>query len=203
MGGTLTVTSEGRDRGSCFTFTIPLHERSVRSSVPRSSLEAGVMDTPYSAVPNGGAAEAAAALPCSALASPASSSSPSSSSASPSEEVHANGSRPPLRVLVAEDDGLCAALMRKILVRLQVDGTLVSDGAAAVAAYQQGARPCEGARITRCRGLTRMPACHPQLRSPLMSSSWTCSACPAPAVSCTACHRVLTLAPLRLRAACL
>ena len=102
MGGTLTVTSEGRDRGSCFTFTIPLHERSVRSSVPRSSVEASMPDTRCSAVPNGGARP------------------------------------PPLRVLVAEDDGLCAALMRKILVRLQVDGTLVSDGAAAVAAYQQG-----------------------------------------------------------------
>ena len=143
MGGTLTVTSEGRDRGSCFTFTIPLHERSVRSSVPRSSVEASMPDTLCSAVPNGGAAGSAAALPCAALAPPTllASSPPSSLSSSPSEVVHENGARPPLlRVLVAEDDGLCAALMRKILVRLQVDGTLVSDGAAAVAAYQQGAR---------------------------------------------------------------
>jgi len=63
--------------------------------------------------------------------------------AAPSPRQADDGPPRALRVLVAEDDKLCAALMRKILVRLRVAGTIVGDGAAAVAAYSshQGALP--------------------------------------------------------------
>jgi hypothetical protein len=44
-----------------------------------------------------------------------------------------------VNVLVAEDDALCQAVMRKILGRLGVRFTLVGNGAAAVAAYKEGA----------------------------------------------------------------
>lgn len=61
--------------------------------------------------------------------------------AAPSPRHADDGPPRALRVLVAEDDKLCTALMRKILVRLRVAGTIVGDGAAAVAAYSshQGA----------------------------------------------------------------
>ncbi len=49
-------------------------------------------------------------------------------------------SPPNVSVLVAEDDALCQAVMRKILGRLGVRFTIVGNGAAAVAAYKEGAR---------------------------------------------------------------
>jgi hypothetical protein len=48
-------------------------------------------------------------------------------------------SPPNVSVLVAEDDALCQAVMRKILGRLGVRFTIVGNGAAAVAAYKEGA----------------------------------------------------------------
>jgi CheY-like chemotaxis protein len=41
--------------------------------------------------------------------------------------------------MVAEDDKLCASLMQKVLARLLVAGTVVSNGVEAVALYEQGA----------------------------------------------------------------
>jgi hypothetical protein len=46
------------------------------------------------------------------------------------------------KILVAEDDALSQAVMRKVLGRLNLRFTMVGDGAAAVEAYRHGAPPC-------------------------------------------------------------
>ena len=112
MDGTLSAESGGRNRGTTFTFSIPLV---VPESPPSSP------DTPLAPPPELGAAKRPGLLP-------------------PSPPARGSDSPPqPLRVLVAEDDPLCAAVMRKILERLNVAGTIVGDGAAAVSAYSDGA----------------------------------------------------------------
>jgi hypothetical protein len=54
-------------------------------------------------------------------------------------------------ILVAEDDALSQAVMRKVLSRLGLRFTLVGDGAAAVEAYRRGAcrRPAVGPFVAR------------------------------------------------------
>ena len=111
MDGTLSAESGGLNRGTTFTFAIPRLEPATPPPSP---------DTPLAPPPERGAAPAQPLPP----------SPPSSGSDSP---------RSPLRVLVAEDDPLCAAVMRKILERLRVAGTIVGDGVAAVDAYTNGA----------------------------------------------------------------
>ncbi len=46
------------------------------------------------------------------------------------------------KILVAEDDALSQAVMRKVLGRLNLRFTMVGDGSAAVEAYRHGAPPC-------------------------------------------------------------
>ena len=115
MRGVLTVRSEGRDRGSTFTCTIPLRVPEVPSDAAANGELQSVVVAPSATAASGSAQ-------LTPLASPAA----------------ASGSLRAPRVLVAEDDSLCAALMQKILARLQVAGTIVSDGAAAVSAYKRG-----------------------------------------------------------------
>jgi|LakMenEpi03Aug12_release.lakeMendotaPanAssembly.Ray.scaffolds.fasta_scaffold1778883_1 hypothetical protein len=109
MDGTLSAESEGLHRGTTFTFAIPLIEQASPPSSPDSPL----------------VLNASRARP-----TPTPSPPPSSASETPSK---------PLRVLVAEDDLLCAAVLRKMLERLSVTGTIVGDGVAAVSAYTNGA----------------------------------------------------------------
>jgi hypothetical protein len=116
MGGTLTAASDGRNRGTTISFAIPLLQQ---EDAPPGSSAAATEHAPRlsSAVP--------------AVENSAAGASLARDSAAP---------RVPLRVLVAEDDPLCAAVMRKMLERIGgIAGTIVGDGVAAVAAYERGA----------------------------------------------------------------
>ena len=114
MGGTLTATSEGRDRGTTFTFAIPLLEQdagapgSLTAAQRTPSLKRDTASCGHSA-------------------------------SAPEPDAQAASAAATVRVLVAEDDALCTAVMRKVLERLHVAGTIVGDGEAAVEAYKNGA----------------------------------------------------------------
>jgi hypothetical protein len=126
MGGTLTAASDGRNRGTTISFAIPLLQQegappgpSATATEHAPSLSSAAPTAENSVT--GGASLALLQLPF-----------PARDSAAP---------RVPLRVLVAEDDPLCAAVMRKMLERIGgIAGTMiVGDGVAAVAAYERGA----------------------------------------------------------------
>jgi CheY-like chemotaxis protein len=138
MGGELTAASEGLGKGATMTFSIPLRTPAldVEHAVPPAVSAA--MEHEYVAA---GALPPAEVEPLPPLdAQPACSrSSPSPSPPSspsalllPLQLRHAN-------VLVAEDDLLSQAVMRKVLQRLGLRFTLVENGAAAVEAYRNGA----------------------------------------------------------------
>jgi CheY-like chemotaxis protein len=204
MGGALTAASAGRDMGTTFTFTIPLLEDVSEAGLAAggaarylSSDDIGARSASTSAatiIANGSSAASLASLeeqqaqqaPRAHAQPPA----PFVMTTSAAGGMAADGGQQQraLRVMVAEDDRLCASLMHKILLRLQVDGTVVGDGAAAVAMYEQhGAAACPHT-CTHLDGLARQSMCvltlclhrllvHLQrtLRR-LTSSSWTCSA---------------------------
>ena len=127
MEGTLSAESGGLDQGTTFTFAIPLIEQESPSTPDMAPpLHSALRKPSFSEL---GAASRVGPPPPSPQPSSASSDSPDSPC-------------PPLRVLVAEDDPLCAAVMRKILERLRVAGTIVGDGLAAVNAHKTGALLC-------------------------------------------------------------
>ena len=109
LGGDLTASSDGLGKGCTLTFTVPLIE-------------------PAEAVP---------AEPPPPPLSPPLASSPPSPDSSPAAATAGGGEG--VSVLVAEDDPLSQAVMRKVLSRLGLRCTLVGDGSAAVEAYTRGA----------------------------------------------------------------
>jgi hypothetical protein len=118
MGGTLSASSGGRNRGATISFTIPL----LQQECAASSSSASPPQHRASRISAAAVAAAAALAGAPGAATPP---------------------RGPMRVLVAEDDPLCAAVMRKMLERLGgVAATIVGDGVAAVAAYERGASLC-------------------------------------------------------------
>jgi hypothetical protein len=130
MGGTLTAASGGRNCGATISFAIPLLQQ--ESAPPGSSSAAAAMlQAPH--------VSAAAAAPA-AREDSAAGASQALQRPTAARDDDDNAPRAPLRVLVAEDDALCAAVMRKMLERLGgIAGTIVGDGVAAVAAYECGA----------------------------------------------------------------
>jgi CheY-like chemotaxis protein len=157
MGGALTATSAGRDMGTTFTFTIPLLEDTSEAGVAAGAAarylsaddigaDANVTAASAGADANGGSAASLHAPLEEQQAPPAHAQQPAPSvmitTTGGGAAAAGGGQQRPLRVMVAEDDRLCASLMHKILARLQVDGTVVGDGAAAVAMYQQHGASC-------------------------------------------------------------
>jgi hypothetical protein len=124
MGGDLTAASEGLGRGCVLTFTVPLLEPpGDDAQLPCRSPPAAELAPPETRPPS----------PSLPLPPP----SPALSSASPpASPAQAGGGA---NILVAEDDALSQAVMRKLLARLGLRFTLVGDGAAAVDAYTHGA----------------------------------------------------------------
>jgi hypothetical protein len=170
MGGDLTAASEGMGKGTTMTFTIPLcvpPEDVVVSSgaavdaadapldgawalaLPESAASRGISNDSALAQQDavavaGGTADGvpAFAAPLAAFRPPPLLP-PPSPTASPTPPITPTSSLPSpsaAHILVAEDDALSQAVMRKVLSRLGLRLTLVGDGAAAVEAYRRGAQ---------------------------------------------------------------
>ena len=141
MGGDLTATSEGLGRGTVMTFSIPLCVPAPGDAAAAAEGEAWSGEiTPQRAEAHGAAASAPPSPP-----SPLQMSSPPpspSSSLSPPPSPSPPGAAPgAANVLVAEDDALSQAVMRKLLRALRLRFAVVSNGAEAVEAFKQGAPP--------------------------------------------------------------
>ena len=143
MGGDLTAQSEGKGKGTTLTFTIPLcmprggrpssvAAASEPEALPEAALppESRTVDGSSPVGVPGSRADAHEDAAATAVPpSPASASStPPSPLPTPTEP----------NILVAEDDMLSQTVMRKVLNRLALRHTIVSDGAAAVEAYKHG-----------------------------------------------------------------
>jgi hypothetical protein len=132
LGGDLTAASEGLGAGCSLTFTVPL-------CVPPPGDAAAAALPALLPVPHQNG-KLLGSPPAEALELPETQSPPSpASSASPPASVSSAAGA--ANILVAEDDLLSQAVMRKVLSRLGLRFTLVGDGAAAVEAYAQGAVP--------------------------------------------------------------
>jgi CheY-like chemotaxis protein len=135
MGGELTAASDGLGKGATMTFSIPLRTPAldVEHAVPPAVSAA--MEHEYVA--------AGALPPAEVELLPPLDAQPASSRSSPSPPCSPSALLPPqlrqANVLVAEDDLLSQAVMRKVLQRLGLRFTLVENGAAAVEAYRNGA----------------------------------------------------------------
>lgn len=137
LGGDLTATSEGLGKGCTLTFTVPL---CVPTGEPQLAGGPAAEDMPAEPPP----------LPLPSL--PA--------AVPPAEPPHLSPEAGGVSVLVAEDDKLSQAVMRKVMSRLGLRLTLVGDGAAAVEAYTRGAFACFAessafvlTHVSRCRAL--------------------------------------------------
>ncbi len=111
LGGDLTATSEGLGKGCTLTFTVPLCVATGEQLAEGPATEDMPAEPPPLPLP------------------------PLPASLPPAEPPEAGG----VSVLVAEDDKLSQAVMRKVMSRLGLRLTLVGDGAAAVEAYKRGA----------------------------------------------------------------
>ena len=111
--------------GTTLTFTIPLLTPPPGSEITTGASMAGAAAAP----------PWAAALPDVSEAVPPASPVPPSPSSAPQSPVQEGG----LHVLVAEDDALSQAVMRKVLGRMGLRHTIVANGATAVEAYRAGA----------------------------------------------------------------
>jgi CheY-like chemotaxis protein len=171
MGGDLLAASEGLGKGVTLTFIIPLCTPPLGSSrssedgscvvhvtaaaaVPpddASSLDAtatcvaGDEDSASGDSEQGSASRRAAMPPAPAAVGASFVPPPLQLAPTTAAALSSLGEMPPARVaniLVAEDDALSQAVMRKILTRLALRFTIVGNGVAAVEAYKQGACWC-------------------------------------------------------------
>ena len=135
MGGDLTAHSEGLGLGTTLTFVIPL-----RTPPPESDAAGASALPPCELVAVAGVASSPPPSPGAALSpyTPPPLAPPQLPGLSPPQSP----SRGLLNILVAEDDLLSQTVMRKVLGRLQLQHTIVGDGAAAVEAFKKGALLC-------------------------------------------------------------
>jgi hypothetical protein len=149
MGGDLTAQSEGK--GTTLTFTIPLcTPREGRpSSVVAAAAAAAVAPKPEALpgalLPLESGTVHGSPPPAGVPGSRADAHEDAAATAVPPLPASASSTPPsPLptptgpNILVAEDDMLSQTVMRKVLNRLALRHTIVSDGAAAVEAYKHG-----------------------------------------------------------------
>ncbi len=158
MGGDLLAESEGLGKGSTLTFIIPLCTPPLGSSRSSEDGSCVVHVAAAAAVPPDDASSLDATATCAAgdensasrrATTPAAPAAVGASFVPPplklaltTPSVLPVPEEPPARIaniLVAEDDALSQAVMRKILTRLALRFTIVDNGVAAVEAYKQGA----------------------------------------------------------------
>jgi hypothetical protein len=156
LGGDLTAESEGLGKGCIMTFTVPLcvpepaeaAAAAAAAALPPLQTEeerdnsrslgspAEVLEPPASHLPHAPPPPPPPSPASSAAASP-----PGSPSLLPMAVARSGATTTAaadVSILVAEDDALSQAVMRKVLSRLGLRCTLVGDGAAAVEAYRTG-----------------------------------------------------------------
>jgi hypothetical protein len=158
MGGALTASSEGRDRGTTFTFTIPLRLPAAAEEQDGDSAadDVAMIHAPPPLLQTSSSTVALAFAAVTSAPTISVAATPPPQPVTPPNGGMVQDSLRGLRVMVAEDDKLCASLMQKVLARLQVAGTVVSDGVEAVALYKQGAwsGACAcGASVAQMRAL--------------------------------------------------
>ena len=138
MGGDLTATSEGLGRGTVMTFSIPLCVPAPDDAAAAAEGEAASSGeiTPQRAEAHGAAS--APPSPPSQLQMSSPPPSPSSSLSPPPSPSPPGAAPGAANVLVADDDALSQAVMRKLLKALRLRFAVVSNGAEAVEAFKQG-----------------------------------------------------------------